>query len=154
RAAVSLRDLDRSWFNLSLENVEAATLLGPFPSLSDLITGRLDANLRGNLGQEWRGEGEIALARGRVVGAEVNEWRVPLQFDFSPERGSGRIDVRDSTAQVGLGRAVGQLHLGWGAGTRLNGNVRFSRVELRGLVKSIDETFSVGAGRVSGRLDF
>lgn len=154
RAGVFLRDLDRSWFNLTLENVEAVTLLGVFPDLRDLITGPLDANVRGNLGSEWRGDGEIVLARGRVLGAEVTEWRIPLHFEFSPERGSGRIDVRDSTAQVGLGRATGQLHLNWGAGTRLTGNVRFARVELRGLVKSIDSTLSVGAGRVTGRLDF
>jgi len=154
RTAVFLRDLDRSWFNLTLDNVESGTLLGVFPDLRDIISGPIDANLRGNLGQEWRGDGEVVLARGRVLGADVTEWRVPLHFEFSPERGSGHLDIHDSSAQVGLGRATGQLHLNWGTGNRLSGNIRFARVELRGLVRSIDSTLSVGAGRITGRLDF
>jgi hypothetical protein len=36
----------------------------------------------------------------------------------------------------------------------VSGSVRFARVELRGLVRSIDETLPGGAGRITGRLTF
>ena len=153
RAGINLRELDRSWFTVNLDRVEAARLLVVFPGVGNAVQGPLDVSIRGHLGQRWQGHGEAVLARGKVGGVDVDEWRVPFRFEFGPGDSGGRLDVQDSTAQVGLGRATAQLHAGFGAASRVTGSVRFAQVDLRNVLRSSESSLSV-AGRVSGRFDF
>jgi hypothetical protein len=150
----NLRQPDRSWFTLTLDRVEAARLLAPLPDVAAQVQGPMELHLRGNLGREWRGGGTLVLARGKVLGLEVAEWRLPLDFVLTLAQGTGRLDVHESHAQVGQGRAVGQAHLRWGDAPRLNGSLRFFNADLRTLLRSYNEVNSYAAGRVTGRLDF
>lgn len=152
-AGVNLSRPGRSWFAIHLEGVRAERLLSVFPGLEGKIEGPLDVNVRGHAGRRWQGHGEAALAHGKVLGAEISEWRVPFSFEFDPLEG-GRLDIQDSQAQMGLGRLNAEVHAAFGASSRLHGQLRFLRVELRNVFRSIDETLPVGAGRVSGRFDF
>jgi hypothetical protein len=65
--AYNYRNPDRSYFNLQLEQVDAAVLLSAFPGVAGEVEGLVDLHLRGNLGREWRGSGAAALTRGRVL---------------------------------------------------------------------------------------
>ena len=69
-------------------------MLAPWPSLAANVTGSLDARLRGTLGRQWSGGGNVVLTRGKVAGVEVSEWRVPLRFDVVPARGRAEINDR------------------------------------------------------------
>ena len=53
----NLRDPDRSYFNLHLEQVDASALLASYPDLAAQVQGPVDLRLRGNLGRTWRGSG-------------------------------------------------------------------------------------------------
>lgn len=154
RVSYHLTSPEQSWFTLGLDRVDTAKVLSPWPDIASVVKGPVSLSLRGSLGQEWRGHGDLSLGRGTVLGADVSEWRVPLRFTFSPERGSGQIDVSDSIAQAGSGRVNAQGTLGWGAGNRIDVHLRFQNVELRGLLRGtgIVER-EIGAGRITGRFD-
>jgi hypothetical protein len=149
----NLRDPARSYFNLTLDRVDAARLLMPL-GLDGRIQGALDAYLRGRLGREWRGSGRVVLTRGRMFDVEVNELRLPLEFSFSPASGNGELTVRDGAAQLGQGRATAEATVTWAGGTRVQGSIRFYEAQLSRLLGMTGESSTFGAGRVSGRIDF
>jgi hypothetical protein len=167
RAVLNLRQPGRGWFTLDLDRVEAARLLAPWykpdaqaraslagaSGLSAPIQGTIDVRIRGNLGREWTGSGDFALVRGKVLGAEVSEWRVPFGWSFAPGVGRGYVDVQDTSAQVGRGRAQGRINFGWGYGSRLEGQIRFFNVDVQTLLRSDNDLSQIGSGLLSGRLD-
>jgi translocation and assembly module TamB len=142
------------WFRLTLERVEAERLLAPFAGATPFLTGPLDADLRGSLGDAWRGSGQVTLHRGQTFGVEVADWRLPVEFGFQPGSGEGYLSVRDSTAQLGHGRAQGHATLRWGEGVSLEGLLTFFNADLRTLLRSAGETATLPNGRLSGRLEF
>src|SRR5262249_25076456 len=113
----NLRDPARSFFTLALSGADSRRLFqAVYPDLVGEIDGPVDRGVRGRIGREWHGGGQLVLTRGKVTGAEVSEWRAPFDFVFSPSRGQGEVVVRESGAQVGGGRATLRATLTWGAG--------------------------------------
>src|SRR5205823_13934891 len=119
RVFLDLRQPERSWLTANLDRVEAGKALAIFREGTPLVEGPIDLTLRAALGREWRGGGEAVLTRGKVVGVDVAEWRLPYTFSFSPAFGNGQIDVADSGAQLAMGRAALRASLGWGGGMHL-----------------------------------
>jgi hypothetical protein len=152
--AINLQQTNRSSFSLTLDQVDASRLLAPWPSLADRVEGPLRVRLRGRLGRRWYGSGEIALVRGRVSGVEVVDWRQPFDWAFAPRRGSGQLDIRETTGHLALGRVVSRASLAWGTGLQVEGYVRFFGVELRPLLRQMSELSQIGAGKISGQFDF
>ena len=150
------RDPERSYFNLQLEQVDAAALLAGYPDFAAAVQGPVDVRLRGNLGREWRGSGEAALTRGHVYGVEVVEWRLPFTFTFHPAHGHGQLTFADSNAQLVRGRVTGRADLHWSSdeAPRLEGNARFYNADLRSLLRREGELGSYAVGQVTGRVDF
>ncbi|HVS38275.1 MAG TPA: AsmA-like C-terminal region-containing protein [Gemmataceae bacterium] len=147
---------ERGYFRLQLEQVDASALLASYPGAAAQVLGPVDVRLRGNFGRTWHGSGEADLTRGRVFGAAVDELHVPVTFEFSPARGSGRAAIRDANAQLAGGRATVQAELDWAGGEppRLEGYARFNNAEVRSLVKPGGQLGSYLVGRVTGRVDF
>jgi hypothetical protein len=143
-----------SFFNITLDRVEASEVLLPYPDLADQIKGPLDIHLHGRLGRDWYGGGTVVLSQGRAFGLPVHEWRVPLDFNYSPVSGRGEVDVRGSHASLAQGRADGEASYSWGGGGRLNGSLRFSDVNLTTLMSHEGDFSSYASGRLTGRLDF
>jgi hypothetical protein len=139
--------------NLDLFGAEMSQLLSPFPGLAGLASGPADISLRVSGGREWRGSGRVVLTRGRALGVMVSDWRVPLDFSFFPDAG-GRLEIRDSSAQIAAGRAHGRASLTWGDTTRLDGNVHFFDADLRTLLGRESEVANYASGKLSGSLDF
>lgn len=149
-----LKRPDRGRFSLFVEGVEAGRLLVPFPSVAAAVQGSVSATLRGTLGRQWDGSGQVSLTRGKVFGVEVSEWRLPVDFHFEPDSGIGRLDTPDVQARIAQGRAQGRASLRWGGATRLEGTLRFFNADWRGLFKSYESVGGLGAGMLTGRLDF
>src|SRR5262249_38160547 len=143
-----------SFFNVTLERVEASQVLLPYPELANQIKGPLDIHLRGRMGREWYGGGTVLLHQGRVFGLPVHEWRVPLDFRYSPDSGNGEVDVRGSHAALAQGRADGDASYSFGAGGRLNGSLRFYEVNLAQLLSQEGDFSGYASGRLTGRVDF
>lgn len=154
RVHYDLQRPDRSFFTLSAERVESSRLLRPLQGTADYLRGPVDVSLRGRLGSEWNGTGDVTLRGGRVLGVEVSAWRVPVEFRFVPMHGRGELTVHDSHAEVGRGRATGRANFRWGGANRLEGTLRFNGVEVRELLGSDSEPSYFGTGRASGRFDF
>jgi uncharacterized protein involved in outer membrane biogenesis len=149
-----LRDLDRSFFNVALDSADAARVLAPWSALAANVTGSIDARLRGTVGRHLTGGGSVVLTRGKVAGVDVTEWRVPLRFDMVPARGRAEITVDDMSATVAHGRVSGHGTLGFGGDTRMDGNVRFTGVDMRALLRPMTDSTAIGGGLATGRIDF
>jgi uncharacterized protein involved in outer membrane biogenesis len=154
QVVLRLRDLGRSFFNIALDGAEASRALAPWPSLAENVSGSLDARLRGTLGRRWQGGGDLILTRGKVLGVDVSEWRVPLRFDAVPERGRAEITVDDMSATVAHGRVTARGTFGVGPDTRVDGHLRFHGAELRALLRPFTENTQLGGGLASGRVEF
>lgn len=154
QVAIRLRDRDRSWFTLTLDGAEASRILAPWPELASRVEGPLELRLRGNLGREWRGEGTVSLARGKILGVEVTALRVPVGFALASEQSRGQVTITDASAQVARGRVTGRAELGLGVGTRMEGQVRFHDVDLATLLREISDSEQTAAGKLTGRIDF
>jgi hypothetical protein len=118
------------------------------------VEGPLDIRLRGRLGREWRGEGTVALTRGKVLGVEVTALRLPVGFAVAPGWGRAQLTIADISAQVAQGRISGRANLGLGIGTRLEGHLRFHEVDLATLLRQITDSGQVAGGRLAARIDF
>jgi hypothetical protein len=112
----------------------------------------MDGRLRGTLGRVWSGGGNIVLTRGRVFGLEVAELRMPVRFEVAPARGRAEVGIEDIAATVGRGRINGRATLGFGIGTHMDGNLRFSGVDLQAL--RLTQSSQLVGGQVSGRITF
>jgi hypothetical protein len=154
RMGLARRAGERSWFRIDLERAEAVRLLAPWPPLRDHVQGRVDGSLRGTLGREWAAHGSLVFTRGKICGAEVSEWRLPIDVVFLPHDGRGRLEIRESAGQVAHGRVAGGATYQWGLEPRLEGKVTFTGVELRGLLHQAAESAHLGGGKVTGWLDF
>jgi hypothetical protein len=143
----------RTGFRVALERVAAERLLAPWPELAGLVQGPLEINLRGTLGPECRVSGQAVLGRGKVLGVEVSEWRLPLEADFVPSRGHGSVSCPEFTVGLAQGRAAGKASVSWGPSLALQAEARFQGVDLRTLLGPASELGQVGSGRVSGRLE-
>jgi hypothetical protein len=154
QVVLRLRELDRSFFNVALDNADAARVLAPWPALAANVTGSIDARLRGRLGREWTGGGSVVLTRGKVAGVEVSEWRVPLSFALAPARGRAEITVDEMSATLAHGRVSGRGTLGFGYDTHMDGNVRFNGVDMRALLRPLTDSTAIGGGLASGRIEF
>jgi hypothetical protein len=93
------------------------------------------------------------LTRGRALGVEVEDWRVPFEFGFIPGVG-GHINIRDTSARIARGRAVGRMSLTFGETMRLDGGVRFFDADLRTLLGKDGEAGGFAGGQLSGNLEF
>jgi hypothetical protein len=153
RFVFGLTGNQRSYYSINLQQVDASRLLAPLPALAANVRGPIDAHFRGSINSQWDGSGEVALTRGQIFGMDITEWRIPMQFAFSPAQGSGEVTVRDSAAQLAQGRARVNVALGWGNGLRLNGTITFFQVDLRTLLRHHPSLSSYASGRVSGRID-
>lgn len=147
-------DLSRGWFDVRLRGAET----NRFPMLArewkGLVQGPIDVRLRGSLGPEWRGSGSVSLPRAKVVGVEVSEWRVPIDFSWTPATGQVEVSVRESSAQLGSGRAQLRASLRRTEGWRVEGQLLFFDAAVRSLAGMVGEVTSFARGRVNGRIDF
>jgi translocation and assembly module TamB len=155
RGSVSFRGAPRGWFNLSLTGANVSELLAFDEDLASSVKGRVDVNLRGRaVGGEWRASGTATIRRGSVLAVAINEWTVPLEVAFAPRQWRGELNVRDSTAQIGYGRARLQLALNWGDAVRLDGQLLLFDANAGSLAGSGSDLSSYARGRVSGTVDF
>lgn len=154
QAGFDFQRTDRRWFNLALDGGEAAQLLAPWPELSSRIAGMVSVSLRGTLGRAWWGTGQVALLNGRIADVSVAEWRLPLEIVYVPARHWGQMSIRDSTAVLAQGRALGQASWTWGMESRLEGRVRFYGVHVQALLRQLTDSGQIGQGQMTGQMEF
>jgi hypothetical protein len=150
RARVNMSDPGRNFFLVTVDRADARRLFAPAPGLADAATGSVSVVLRGRMGAETRGSGEIAFDRGTLFGLDATALRVPFDWALGTG-GSGRLTVREGFAIVGHGRLTGQATYDWGVTGRLSGQVRFSDVRLQNV---LGDSRLFGSGRITGRFDF
>jgi hypothetical protein len=152
--ALNLRNARRGWFTVTLDRVDAGELLAPWLRTPEDVRGPVTARVRATLGETWLGSADVVFERGKVLGVEVSEWRLPVSWEFTPAEGRGRARLEDSSAQVALGRVTGRATVRWGTELNLDGQVRFGGVDLRTLLREAAGSGQFGSGRLSGRFDF
>jgi hypothetical protein len=151
---VSFADAGRTRFAIHLTQVDASAVLAPWPALSGLLTGAVNLQVSGTLGANAYGGGDLFLAQGKLYGTDVSSWRLPFTWRFDSAGQTGQVLVYDTSAQVAHGTVFGRADIAWGLGTRLEGQLRFSGVDLPTLVRRFSTTTQVATGQVNGRIDF
>jgi hypothetical protein len=126
--------------------------MSPIPALANNINATMDGQLRGSLGREFNGTGNLSFSRGRFFGLTVTNGRIPFDWAFALG-GHGELKIRDATAQGGNGRINATTDYSWGLDNRLDGHVRFAGIDLKAVLTETAD-FSSVSGRADGRFDF
>jgi hypothetical protein len=142
---------ERSTAVVTAQRLDARTLLAPFTD-SPPLDGPLDVRLYARLGNEWTGSGQVVMGYGKLFGVTVRDARFPLGWAFAPGR-RGELRLHDAAAQASRGRLTGQANLLWGESAQLDGQARFSAIDVGELLSQYTETRVVG-GLATGRVDF
>ncbi|HJT32725.1 MAG TPA: AsmA-like C-terminal region-containing protein [Pirellulales bacterium] len=153
-ATLFLQPGRRSTFQVAINGAEAADLLSLVPRLASRVRGTIDAQLRGFFGvrRPVYVNGAAAIRQGRINGLEFSGLRAPIAGIIDPVSGTGQLHLHGTTAQVALGRVVGDFDVTLsGAGLDLNGKGKFSRVDLRTLLRRVASARRLGSGKISGK---
>ncbi len=154
RLQVSRRFNGGGWMDVSLTGADSGQLLAALGMDEETMSGPVEIRLRGEIGEEWTASGNLLLSRGKVLNVPVSEWNAPLDVAFSPEMGRATVQIRDSTAQVGGGRARLRAEARVGERVRVEGVVQLIDAGTASLAGLIGDVSSFARGRVTGRVDF
>lgn len=149
---IDLEKWQRSRFQARLNRVSAQRLLKPFFAESPPISGKMDVSVQGQVSEQWRGQGRVAIQNGKLNNVSFTEWLIPFDFFYSPRRSSGEIDFRESRASIARGRVVTQGSFRWGTGNHLQAKAQFFGIDLQQLLRSTTIRQRLGKGKISGRL--
>jgi hypothetical protein len=141
-------------YTLNVYQVDAAELLAAWPALKGRIQGQISGNARGRFGLEVTSYGALAVARGKVAGIDVSDWRLPFRAVYLAKARRGRVDVQGASGTLARGRVTGEASYTWGGARQLQGKLQFNNVELRGVLHEAAESAYLGGGRITGQLDF
>lgn len=122
------------------------------PSLRSPVIGRIDLQLRGTLGDRWQGEGQIEIGHSKVGSVIVGSLRVPVTLSYDPATGTAQARLRDAVISVAEGRITGSLQLTWSGLLQVEGDLKFSRLDLQTLLRETIGGSPYGRGRISGEL--
>lgn len=142
---------NRSTMLLTAQRVDARTLLAPFTD-SPPLDGPLEVRLFTRFGTEWAGSGQVVMGYGKLFGVTVRDARFPLGWAVAPGR-RGELRLHDAAAQASRGRLTAQAKLTWGEAAQLDGQARFSAIDVGELLSHYSESRVVG-GLATGRADF
>jgi translocation and assembly module TamB len=92
------------------------------------------------------------MGYGKLFGVTVRDARFPLGWAVAPGR-RGELRLTDAGAQASRGRLTAQANLRWGESARLEGQARFSAIDIGELLSHYTES-KVVAGLATGRVDF
>jgi hypothetical protein len=151
RLVYDYRRPDRSFAVLTAQRVDGRTITAPFVETPPL-DGPLDVRLVARFGREWTGSGQVMMGYGKLFGLTVRDAQFPIGWAFVPGR-RGELRLHDAAAQASRGRLTAQADLAWGEAARLNGQARFSAIDVGELLSHYSESRVVG-GLASGRIDF
>lgn len=146
------RQPERSFVSVTLENVEASQALGPW--LGETVEGPMRLWVRGRLGREWSGSGELTMDRGKVYNVEVTQARVPFTWRYAPATGVAQLESPEFGAHVARGRATGRLSLRHDYSLGLDGQLRWTGVDVQAFLRQAFGVNQVGSGQMAGRFDF
>ncbi len=153
RLKYNVRQPERGFFSITVDNAESQRFLAAW--FDDRISGPVNARIRGNFGATLRGTADVEMARGKVYGLEVADWRLPIQWELAPAQNRGQASVAETTAQVSRGRGVGKVQLSWEQNrARVDGNLRLDRFDLQDFFRQTVGGSQLGGGQASARFDF
>ncbi len=115
-------------------------------------TGLVDTRLGGQLGRSWNGSGFVGVERAALHGVSGQSARIPVQFRFQPQQGSGQLEFRRSKFRFLDGTVAGTAMLEFGRRLNLRTDLQFSNVNSGDLVKSLFDLDDLDQGRLRGRL--
>lgn len=153
-ATVFLQPGRRSTFTLTINGTEVADIVSLWPQLARQVRGTVDAQVRGFFGMRRPVyvNGAAAIRQGHFDGIEFSGARAPISGVLDLGSGTGQLHLHGTTAQVALGRVVGDFDLTLTSmGVDLNGKGKFSRVDLRTLLRHMASARRLGSGKISGK---
>lgn len=143
----------RGYTNVRLSGCNLQQLAVVVPGLAKQVRGRVDVQLRAQLGNRFNGTLELTSSQLRLGAFELFDLNIPANWEYDPV-GMKRLSFTEARAQAGLGRVTARASIDYDSAIRLSGDLRFIEVELRNLLRGLGEGQQFGAGRASGRIEF
>lgn len=151
-AVVFFNPARRGSFRADIDGAEIAEAIAPWPPIASKLRGTVDAQLRGFLGggRPVQVHGAIAVRRGSASGLEFTGVRLPLVGSIDPASGRGVFQIHGATGQMATGRVVGDFDLTLASGLDLKGRGKFTRLDLRTLLRQSATASRFANGKVNG----
>jgi len=152
----NLINLDASRAILTLRNVPSSNVFFAFPDLAQRLDASLDVQIRTSLGKQIRGNAVISATQGKFLGLNMGMVRIPVEWDLVPSQERGVVSVNDVSGELAQGRIAGRARYDFfgHSGGRVEGDLRFTNVNLPSLIKTEQNLGSLGVGQATGRFEF
>lgn len=129
---------------------EAAVLVAP--GMAPELTGVLDLQLRGSGIDVVTAAGTAGVREASLQGLRIRSVRLPVRMRIEPRSGRGELVMRGGSAQVSGGRVTGQMQVRFTPIAAVDGDLKFTNLDLSQLVRDVGYSGSVGTGRITGTL--
>ena len=114
--------------------------------------GLFDARLNGQIGRTITGQGFVGVDHASLSGVDGQSVRLPIQFVFSPARGSGSLELRRSTFRIFDGTASGVAKVTFGSRVTLDTDLKLTRINTGKMIRSLADFDQGDQGELNGRL--
>jgi hypothetical protein len=146
-------DSGRGVFRVGLRNARIEQLYAlTDPTSESPVTGPIDINLNVHPSSTWRIAGAVASPRLEAGGLRFSNVRIPVDVDWSPATNRARLYSTSISTSLAGGRVAGRLSAESSYGLTLDGNLRFTRVDVGVLSREIGSQSAYGRGRLTGTL--
>jgi hypothetical protein len=95
------------------ERLSIPRLLPPRLRNARFVTGTLDGELRGRLGEPCSARGQLRMRQGSLRGMTISDLKVPVEGAFSPSSRRTQVRFEVQSGRVASGRASGKCDLTW-----------------------------------------
>ena len=114
--------------------------------------GQIDAKLQGRIGRDITGQGYVGVDQASLHGVAGQSARVPVAFEFSPSRQSGRVYLKRSKFRLFEGSVAGKATVEFGRRLSVDTDLKFSKVNSGELIESLFDYGGLDQGLLNGRL--
>ena len=114
--------------------------------------GLLDGRLSGQIGRQVTGRGFVGVHRAAVNGVAGQSLRLPIQFQFAPRTGAGKVELRRTSFRVFDGNASGKAAISFGNSLNVDVDMKFSNVDTEKMLAEMAGVKQADQGKLSGRL--
>jgi hypothetical protein len=140
-------------FSADLQRISIAELTSALGARTRKLGGTLDATIRGRIGPQIDGNGQLRVTNAKVAGVPISNVRMPIDWAFAPTSGRARARARLASAQVAGGRVSGEADVSWTGRLGIEGKARLESVNVKPLARAIPMIDELMVGRVTGAVD-
>lgn len=150
-----LKNAQSRLVKIRARNLDLGVVTRFTPLDKEFLSGRADLEARILPREIWRFEVKLLSQRLQVQGVSVQSVTLPIRGSIRSSFERGEMTLSSIGASVASGRIKGRIALGWGDRRRIEGELKFAKIDTQLLVRESFNSDLPGDGKLSGsiRLD-